>query len=40
MGAAESREALSSRQNASLPALLAARDYEDAEEDETEPTGE
>ena len=38
--AAESREALSSRQNASLPALLAARDFEDAEEDETESTDE
>ncbi len=33
--AAESREALSSRQHASQPTLLAARDYEDAEEDET-----
>ena len=39
--AAESREALSSRPNdASLPALLAARDFEDAEEDEVEPTDE
>lgn len=38
--AAESREALSSRQSASPPALLAARDYEDTEEDEIEPTGE
>ncbi|HZU68088.1 MAG TPA: hypothetical protein VFA09_12495 [Ktedonobacteraceae bacterium] len=36
--AAESREALSSRQNATLPALLAARDYEDDnEEDEAGP---
>ncbi|HLH63466.1 MAG TPA: hypothetical protein VKV20_17425 [Ktedonobacteraceae bacterium] len=31
--AAESREALSSRQNAALPALLAARDYDDDEDE-------
>lgn len=41
--AAESREALGSRQKAALPALLAARDHEapeESEEDEAGPTDE